>query len=160
MNRRSSGNLIGVGVTTIVLIFVMLCMITFAVLSLVTARADLRQSRRNAEYITEYHEAENRANDILLSVITTMEDYLDTKNAKEFYSRVRADLDGSEGITFSDDTHLNYTVSAGDERLLCISLELSYEEGPDGTHYRILSWNTETTHEWDPDASLPLYEPE
>ena len=160
MNRRSSGTFAGVGVTTIILIFVMLCMMTFAVLSLVTARADLKQSRRNADHITAYYEAENTANDILISILSTINENLDSADSAAFYQNIREELDGSDGITFSDDSHLNYSVSVTDEQLLQVSLELSYEIFPDGDHYDILSWNTRATHEWNADSPLPLYEPE
>lgn len=160
MNRKSSGNFIGAGVATVVLIFVMLCMVTFAVLSLVTARADLKQSRKNAEYTTEYHEAENAANGVLFTVLSTLDEYRDAENAEDFYRSVRTELDGTEGISFLDDTHLSYEISAGSERLLHVTLELSREGFSDGRHYRILSWNIRSTHEWDSTSSLPLYEPE
>ena len=45
-NKRSAAS---VGITSFVLIFVMLCLLTFSVLSLATARADLRLSRRSAD---------------------------------------------------------------------------------------------------------------
>ena len=54
------------GTTSIVLIFVLLCLLTFSVLSVVSANADYRLSKKNADRTTEYYEAENRANDILL----------------------------------------------------------------------------------------------
>ena len=68
-NKRSAAS---VGITSFVLIFVMLCLLTFSVLSLATARADLRLSRRSADRTSAYYDAENRANDILLDIISCL----------------------------------------------------------------------------------------
>ncbi len=162
-NRRSAP---GIGITSFVLIFVMLCLLTFAVLSLATARADLRLARRSADRTTAYYEAESKADGILLDIISCMEDYTEealssgTDPAGDgdalFYSRVRKELEGRDGIAFSDDRTLQYTVPLEEEQLLCVSLELCYEPFEDGSHYRILEWRTRSTHEWESDEKLPL----
>ena len=66
--EKSRKPILGVGTSSILLIFVLLCMITFAVLSLVSARSDYRLSQKNAEHTRDYYEAENKANDILLTI--------------------------------------------------------------------------------------------
>ena len=167
MNEQKKKPIIGIGTTSIVLIFVMLCMLTFSVLSLATAQADLRLSRKSAERTTAYYDAENRANDILLSVIDCVNTYLPASSeasaapagetsADAFYTAVRGDLEGTDGISFTDDSHLKYDVALADEQILCVSIELSYEGFSDGQHYRILSWNTESTHEWNNETPLPV----
>lgn len=160
MNRKSSRPPGSIGIASVVLIFVMLCLMTFSVLSLMTARSDLTQSERIAGRAATCNEAENAANDILITVIQCMDDHLETPDAATFYQSVREQLDGRSGITFTDDSRLSYTVPCGEEQLLQVTLELSYEGCPDGRHYRVLAWNTEVTHEWDPDTPLPLYEPD
>ena len=160
MNERSSRSFRSIGIASVVLIFVMLCLITFAVLSLMTARSDLDQSRRLADRITVLNEAENAAGDILLSVVHCIDANLDAADADAFYRAVRSQLEGADGIAFTDDAHLSFDVPCGEEQRLHVAVELSYEKYPDGSRYRILAWNTEVAHEWDPDTPLPLYEPE
>ena len=76
MNSENRRSVTSIGITSFVLIFVMLCLLTFSVLSLATARADLRLSQRSADRTTAYYDAENQANDILLGIISCMEDCL------------------------------------------------------------------------------------
>lgn len=162
-NRRSAP---GIGITSFVLIFVMLCLLTFSVLSLATARADLRLARRSADRTTAYYDAENKASEILLNIISCMENYMEedlssgTETANDtdalFYSRIREELEDRDGITFSDERTLQYTVPLEEEQLLCVSLELSYEPYEDGSRFRILEWRTRSTHEWESDEKLPL----
>ncbi|MPM23691.1 hypothetical protein SDC9_70165 [bioreactor metagenome] len=60
MNKKGSSPL-GVGIITIFIILVILCLTTFAVLTLSSARADLRLSHINADTVTAYYEADARA---------------------------------------------------------------------------------------------------
>ena len=147
-SRKKQSSFSSIGITSLVLIFVMLCLLTFSVLSLVTARADLRLSQKIAERTSAYYDAENRANDILLSVISV------------FYQKLRERLDGQNGILFTGADSLEYEVLLDKEQLLSVSLEISYETYDDGSHYRILAWNTVSTHEWESDGSLPLLDKE
>ena len=159
-SRKKQSSFSSIGITSLVLIFVMLCLLTFSVLSLVTARADLRLSQKNAERTSAYYDAENRANDILLSVISCIEEYKDSPDASVFYHKLRERLDGQNGILFTGADSLEYEVLLDKEQLLSVSLEMSYETYDDGSHYRILAWNTVSTHEWESDGSLPLLDKE
>ena len=156
MNEQKKKPIIGIGTTSIVLIFVMLCMLTFSVLSLATAQADLRLSRKSAERTTAYYDAENRINTYLPASSETSAAPAGETSADAFYTAVRGDLEGRDGISFTDDSHLKYDVALADEQILCVSIELSYEGFSDGQHYRILSWNTESTHEWNNETPLPV----
>lgn len=159
-SRKKQSSFSSIGITSLVLIFVMLCLLTFSVLSLVTARADLRLSQKNAERTSAYYDAENRANDILLSVISCIEEYKNSPDASVFYQKLRERLDGQNGILFTGADSLEYEVLLDKEQLLSVSLEISYETYDDGSHYRILAWNTVSTHEWESDGSLPLLDKE
>ena len=158
--RKKQSSFSSIGITSLVLIFVMLCLLTFSVLSLVTARADLRLSQKNAERTSAYYDAENRANDVLLSVISCIEEYKDSPDASVFYQKLRERLDGQNGILFTGADSLEYEILLDKEQLLSVSLEISYETYDDGSHYRILAWNTVSTHEWESDGSLPLLDKE
>lgn len=159
-SRKKQSSFSSIGITSLVLIFVMLCLLTFSVLSLVTARADLRLSQKNAERTSAYYDAENRANDVLLSVISCIEEYKDSPDASVFYQKLRERLDGRNGILFTGADSLEYEVLLDKEQLLSVSLEISYETYDDGSHYRILAWNTVSTHEWESDGGLPLLDKE
>lgn len=159
-SRKKQSSFSSIGITSLVLIFVMLCLLTFSVLSLVTARADLRLSQKNAERTSAYYDAENRANDVLLSVISCIEEYKDSPDASVFYQKLRERLDGQNGILFTGADSLEYEVLLDKEQLLSVSLEISYETYDDGSHYRILAWNTVSTHEWESDGGLPLLDKE
>lgn len=68
--REKSGVASGVGVggSSILVIFVLLCLTTFATLSMVSAGADLRLTDRTVETVQEYYAADARAEEILARV--------------------------------------------------------------------------------------------
>ena len=53
--------IISIGTSCILLIFLSLCLLTFAVLSLASARADLRLSKKIADRTVSYYEGEAAA---------------------------------------------------------------------------------------------------
>ena len=61
MKKQSSRFRLHAGTASILLVFVTLCLISFAVLSLVNATADLRLSQKIAERNTAYYEAVTEA---------------------------------------------------------------------------------------------------
>lgn len=55
------GSPLGVGILTVLMILTVLCLATFATLTLSSARADYRLSRINADTVTAYYEADIKA---------------------------------------------------------------------------------------------------
>lgn len=152
MNPRRK-NFLSTGTTSIVLIFVLLCLLTFSVLSVVSARADLNLSTKSADRTTEYYEAENEANDILLTVRNSLASHA---GSPDFLSEVRSDLEGNSGITFSEENAPSYHVPINENQQLFVSLTLSAEPQENGDYYQIEAWKVENTHEWNNDTSVPV----
>lgn len=147
---------VSTGLVSIVLIFVLLCLLTFSVLSLSTAQANLKFSQKSAERTTAYYNAENTANDILLQIIGCLERHKEKKDADSFYEAVRKDLDSLSGIYFTDKNHLSYTVAMPGEQVLSVTVELFCEADADGNLYKITSWRTSSVHEWQENTPLEL----
>lgn len=160
MKQKQTKSFFNIGITSIVLIFVMLCLLTFSVLSLVSARADLKLSQKSADHTTRYYEAENAASDILFTVNSCLDEQAKLADEKTYYKAVRAKLEGTDAITFTDDTHITYSVPLGEEQCLAVGLALSYSPFADGRRYQIETWKTISTHEWDPDNRLPVFTPD
>lgn len=66
---REKQNLsIGTGVPSILMIFVVLCLTTFGVLSISSGKADLNLTKKNGLQIEAYYEADGRAQEILMEI--------------------------------------------------------------------------------------------
>lgn len=159
MNRnKSQKSIISTGTTSIVLIFVMLCLLTFSVLSLTSAQANLRLSRLSADRTTDYYNAENAANDILIWINGELNAACQRSvNDDDFYVQARHALEDESEIFFDDESGtLSYQVPLGENQVLAVELSLSYTALSNGRHYAIESWQAVSAYDWSPDDTLNL----
>ncbi len=136
-SRRPRRSVVSTGVVSIVLIFVMLSLLTFAVLSLVSAQADLRLSEKSAQRTTDYYAAENAANAILAGLLTA--DDLDAFAA-------------ASDVTLTEDGRASYQVPLGEDQILAVEVALPADGGP----WRIERWQAVSDYDWDADKPLDL----
>lgn len=137
MNRSEKPpSVISTGTASLVLIFVMLCMLTFSVLSLVSAQADLRLSRKSAERTRAYYAAENAANDILIDILAARKRGLEA--------------DAVEGVYLTE-SGCAYEVPLGEDQVLSVELAFAPEGG-----YDILAWRTVSAYDWAPADTFDL----
>lgn len=128
---RSRRSFISTGAVSFVLIFVMLSLLTFAVLSLVSAQADLRLSQKSADRTTDYYAAENAASDILAGLL----------RASVEGDAALADYAARENVTLTDD-RAAYTVPLGQDQDLAVEVAL------DGESCHIDRWQAVSRYEW------------
>ena len=60
MAGEASRNKVNIGASSLILIFIVLCMATFGLLSLSSAQGDLKLAGRNGEAVQAYYEADSR----------------------------------------------------------------------------------------------------
>jgi hypothetical protein len=147
-------------------IFIVLCMVVFGVLSLTAALRDYRYSEKSASRTTAYYEADCLAeeqlsliDDILASTAENAglgsEEYreaaLDTLNSA-FSSGITAAESASSAYAFT----ISYAVPSGEEQQLEVTLLANAPGQMNGGYYKILSWKLTTISEWEGDTSLPV----
>ena len=119
-----------IGVSSLLVIFAVLCLTVFALLSVSTAQASVRlaDSARAAAYA--YYEGDFAAETILAQL-----------RAGQMPQGVQQDGD-----------RYYYTCPAGENQLLTVCVKIS------GAHYRILRWQTVAKDTWQPDEKLPVWD--
>lgn len=150
---------ISTGTASIVLIFVLLCLLTFSVLSLVSARANLRLSQKSAQRTTDYYAAENAASDILLTLEDIIDDCLEEDSERSLLSRVVSQAEMAGLDVSAVDGALRYAVPLGEEQSLEVALLLSETAYPNGKHYEITAWNTASGYNWSENQPVKLFDP-
>lgn len=124
-NKKSSG--IHVGSASILLIFVLLCLVSFATLSIVSANADNKLTAKVLERTTAYYNACNEAERNLADIDQTLATvYSSCDSSEEYFQTV--------GHTKS------YTLPISESQTLQITIEILYPETDEDTFYRITSW--------------------
>lgn len=146
-NKRQAP-FVNVGSSLLLVVFLLMCLITFATLSFSSARSDESFSQRIADRKTEYYTASNKA-ERLLAQIDQLLDNADPANL-DFAAINSLDAD----VAYDPDAAtLSYQVAINDKQALDVVLVLEEDED---RHYRIERWQTVTTRKWESDDKLEL----
>ena len=125
-----------VGGASLLVVFAVLCLTVFALLSLTTVQADVRLADASVQAVADYYAADLEAQTIL--------------------ARLRAG-EQPEGVAFSGSGLLRaeYTCRISDTQELQVSVIL---RGIAGQDYQIERWQAVPSVEWESDESLDLWD--
>ncbi|HCT91000.1 MAG TPA: hypothetical protein DF613_06440 [Lachnospiraceae bacterium] len=160
---KQQSSFVNIGSSSLLVIFLILCLATFAILSLSSAQNDYSFSQRLAEHRSVYYEAASKAEEILAEVDRTLaQTAADSENSAAYIQAVTTALNGAEvnGIALScqtenEETTISYQVPAGGTQALQVILGITnYEEKE--TYYDIKTWQTINTRAWELNDTLEL----
>ena len=164
MNTANSKNKISMGLnigsSSILVTFILLCLVTFATLSLVSANADYKLSQKIATRTTAYYSANNQAEQILSDIDSAVKSERDySTSLADFQNRISNALSSYPMISIGQDTNtlmLDYMLAITDTQTLHVTLSIPYA-GTECT-YHIDAWQVENTDSWDADNTITLVE--
>lgn len=137
------------GFSTILISFVMICIVTFCALALITANADYRLSKKVAARTSAYYEAEENACHRLSDIDRMLNEcYESASSYDEYLEKTRenaiAYADENTGITVSTDdgTVLSWESSYDDSHKLSVSIEVSWPPDNGGSCFSLTEWKT------------------
>lgn len=134
---------LNIGTSSILFIFVILSLVSFAILSLVSAHSDYRLSKSVAQNTTSYYEACNEIEDKLAQTDVSLKALFDSG-----ISRVSYFEQAGKTMSFA------YPVS--DIQSLVVEIEILYPENPGDCFYDVKTWQIITTGNLEYDSSLPV----
>ena len=162
LKKRSFSNF---GFSTILIAFVMICIVTFSVLSLLTASADYKLSQKVAQKSTSHAKAEYAAYEVLAQIDTVLKNsYVHCPDKSDYRAQAVSDLrqyvadhqtlqiqiDSSGKITFQTTVDPNETLQ--------VALQVCSPDHNSGHFYQLLRWQTDiTTPERTDDSTLHLF---
>ena len=151
MAEKSSRNKVSIGASSLILIFIVLCMATFGLLSLSSAQGDLKLARRNADAVKGYYEADNEGQQWLKDVDgVLMEEMGKGQNSDQCTLEIKDRL----GDLYDRETGLISTDIPMDRgRSLRIELVLMCGE----KRYEVKSWYVYNSEEYEIDTSMPVW---
>ena len=133
---------INIGLPSILLIFVILCLISFGILSLVSANSDLKLSKKVLARTTNYYATCNKAEEMLAYVHQQLlEAYLSCDSEEIYWHKIQ-----------TIPTSYSYIIS--DLQKLDISLRFVYPANPNDNLYEIETWQIVTVDNIEYDESL------
>ena len=158
MNQRSFSNF---GFSSILLAFVMLCIVTFSALSLLTANADYKLSKKVADKTVAYYQAEEKAYLLLQEIDQDLARAYRKSDTKESYYTLVTEYLAQEksdtGLNLSSDGNkLTFQISYGENQSLHVGLRINYPQRNTGVFYELTQWQTISTIPEEPDTTLHL----
>lgn len=144
-NRKKTG--ISVGGASILMVFMVLSLATFATLTLTSANADYNLSQRNQQAVLQYYQADGQGEEMLGQI-----DQLIKQNAllpnSELIALLQTKMPGINVEQTSDGLlSITYTVPVNEQQQLSVALHYTTP-----ATYTIAQWVVESSSEWVPDS--------
>lgn len=173
MKDKQQPYFVNIGSSSLLVIFLVLCLATFAVLTLSSARSDYSFSERLAEHRKTYYEASAKAEAVVDGVDEVLEQTAslhavdDPAVFRKYLESVEAALDGQqiEGISVEtrlaeEECTVSFQVPADERQELTVILQVTdYREHRN--YYEIKAWeivNTDTQEAEQPLKLMPVIE--
>lgn len=125
--RKTSYPPVNMGISLMLVVFIILCMVVFSVLSLSTAIKDRNYSQKYANNTAEYYEACNQAELELASLSDNLS-------------------------TYDENELLEYNIEVNDDKILHVSVEVH----PSTKDYTIKTWKLISTNTWEGDDTISV----
>ena len=160
MNRRHTF-FAATGIPSLFLIFAVLCLAVFSLLTLGSSRSELNSARVSMEQTEEYYKACQEATDTITKIRNSLRSYRKQASSEADYLKLATDLSNEfDNVSFEDSSSniLTLTQSFSDTQSLVIRIQLLYprDSGSDDL-LKISEWKTAITASWNPDTSQSVY---
>ena len=134
MQTRKKSDPIGanVGTSSLLLVFVILCLVSFATLSIVSANADKKLNSKIVERTASYYDACNQAEEKLMGIDNTLKDLYDSGISREEYF-------ANAGET------IDFAIPVSDVQTLNVSVKVNYPSETNTSFYSIDRWTLQST---------------
>lgn len=171
---REQTSFANIGSSSLLIIFLILCLTTFAILSLSSAKSDYSLSERLAAHKSRYYETSSKAENVLEQIDGTLEKLAGENNktgltgssaaflSSPYIKAVEQTLNNCQideaviSCMLRDEKFLiTYTIPSGEKQMLNVALmvtDFTREEA----FYKIEKWQITSTGTWEGDDTLNL----
>ena len=154
MKKKNKSSFINIGFSSIVMVFIMICLVTFATLSVLTAHSDYRLSQKMADKTAAYYKADAIARDMVTLLDNQLfEIYLEGSSSDYFYETVAAtdfsanapsDIRNITMKDLDDDTIISFEVPISEVQTLHVTLHIQFPLAESECFTTITRWQTVT----------------
>ena len=154
-SEKAPAPFFNIGASSLLVIFLILCLVTFAILTLTSAKSDADFAEKLAHHKMNYYAACNTAESTLDKIDAVLADawqLSDTDTAAvftEIETQLTA-LDSREQLQLSMDftqsePTISYAVAIDDKQNLCVTLTLTAAPAKGEAYYRISQWQVQSS---------------
>ena len=166
--KKKPSSFINIGFSSIVMVFIMICLVTFATLSVLTAHSDYRLSQKVVDKTNAYYQADAIARNMMKNIDNELyRIYLTSTSADAFYQAIstanfseKAPAQVSDLVleVMEETAAISYAVPVSEVQTLHVSLKINYPFAESECFSTITRWQTVTENAPDEsDEYLNLY---
>lgn len=149
-NKHKGG--INIGTSSVLVIFVLLALVTFASLSYLSAKSDYTLSKEAADRTASYYDA-NRMAEIYMANIEGLlsKHYATCSGEEDYYNGIESLFADNDNIIVSgngSDVKLDYSVAVTEGQNLEVSFKIHYPTNDDTNLFYIHKWATCVNRQW------------
>ena len=177
MDQNASGNkgsrsFIHTGASSLLVIFVLVVLATFAAGTLSTAHTDYTMAEDLSERKSEYYEAANTAEQIVSSIDTALASaFTSSENETAYFDAAAQAIslinDSAEiALTMDSPKEVSFSLPIADRQNLEVSLTILYPgntsqngEQSNDVFYRITKWTAVSASDWEGDDTVSIFDP-
>lgn len=152
MADRDIKNKANIGSASLILIFIVLCLATFGLLSLTSANNDWKLAEKNAKAVQTYYRADSQGEEFLQMVDRTLKESL---KGLEDQDACRLTLKNELGDYYQEDTGMIATEIPMDYGQV-LRIELALNCGGERP-FDIMAWKVVNLSDYEIDSSLPVW---
>lgn len=167
---KKQPSFVNISLSSLMVVFLVLCMGTFSILSLSSAKSDYTLSEKLAVHRTAYYEASGKAEQILSQIDTLLEEtYLSSSKVSKDISRQDTYISdvfqlfqgyqvNETNVTAQNEENeliLSYEVPLDQEQALCVRLKVT-DPANTAQYYDILTWQVISVTEWEGNDTVNL----
>lgn len=165
MNKhRKKEPFVNIGASSLLIIFLLLSLVTFAVLTLSAAQGDYRFSQKLAERKHAYYMTSNKAEEILEQIDNRLADTYKKTDSSDYLSAIEDNLKSlslEKGLSLESDFSIgeptvSFRIPMNDRQNLSVQLTLTSSPASGDSFYRITKWVTVPSDTWNGDNSIKL----
>lgn len=139
-----------VGSSSILVTFVLLCLVTFAALSYVSANSDYKLSLETSNRSKAYYEANTKAELKLAEIEETLsKNKKNFTSKKDYFSAIDSLFRNDESVicyNIDSDVFLSYNVQISEIQKLNVVLKVNYPEGESSTFFTVVKWQNSSSY--------------
>lgn len=145
MDMKTSPSMTGFGITSIAVVFTVLCFTIFSVLSLSTAAFEKKLSDKSAQAVKNYYAADLACSQTASAFKQLWQADASLQTVKEY-----AALAGARCVKDETGVLVSFSSTIDQEQTLFVLLHL-------GKQFSIEQWQVVSTSDWQPDESIDLW---
>lgn len=149
-NEKKLVSGMNVGSSSILVTFVLLCLVTFAALSYVSANSDYKLSLETSNRSKAYYKANGKAELKLAEIESILIDnWKNSSSKREYYDSIDSLFCNDELVECENnnsDTFLSYSIPISEIQKLNIVLKVNYPENENKEFFTIVKWQNNSTY--------------